>query len=113
MLASAAKEKQLEKILQAVMDQDGVAAGAFDSITQRIEALSSKLAVQRRSDDDDVPQMLGDAGVCSVCMVNPIEMVLMPCFHACLCSACSVALQAGPCPICRSRTQSSRRIYFP
>ena len=71
--------------LQAVTD--GFASGDFDSITQRLQALSNRLAVQQQQEDDDKASEIDM--LCSVCLIQPIEVVVAPCFHACLCSACA------------------------
>ncbi len=84
-IASAAKGRQVSQILQAVTD--GFASGDFDSITQRLQALSNRLAVQQRREEDEMTSEMDM--VCSVCLIQPIEVVVAPCFHACLCSACA------------------------
>jgi hypothetical protein len=84
-IASAAKGGQVSAILEAVTD--GFASGDFDSISQRLQALSNRLAVEQRRDEDEKTSEMDM--VCSVCLIHPIEIVVAPCFHACLCSACA------------------------
>ena len=83
-LASAATETQVGKVLHAVME--GCASGSFDSITQRIQTLSTGLGAVRRGESEE------DSRLCTVCLTQPIDMVIMPCFHACLCKQCAGAL---------------------
>ncbi len=119
-LASAATETQVGKVLHAVME--GCASGSFDSITQRIQTLSTGLGAVRRGESEE------DSRLCTVCLTQPIDMVIMPCFHACLCKQCAGALlhlgaqasSSSPqaanlsnCPICRGHVQSTHVIYFP
>jgi hypothetical protein len=110
-LASAATETQVGKILHAVME--GCASGSFDSITQRILTLSSRLGAVRRDESEE------DSRLCTVCLTQPIDMVIMPCFHACLCKQCAGALSLqgtanlSQCPICRGHVMSTHVIYFP
>jgi len=43
-----------------------------------------------------------DANLCKVCMANPINTVMVPCGHQCICSVCAKTLNKE-CPICRKR----------
>lgn len=110
-LASAATETQVGKILHAVME--GCASGSFDSITQRILKLSTGLGAVQEGESEE------DSRLCTVCLTQPIDMVIMPCFHACLCKQCAGTLSnLGPanlsqCPICRGHVMSTHVIYFP
>lgn len=56
----------------------------------------------------------GDASMqrrtCCVCLDKPIQVVLIPCGHACLCRKCSRKLET--CPICRLQIQATQRFYF-
>ena len=58
---------------------------------------------------------------CSVCMDAPVDTVVLPCGHICLCSACCASLSrtananAVPlkCPLCRINADRTQRIYLP
>eukprot|EP00056_Hartaetosiga_gracilis_P005935 m.91006 g.91006 ORF g.91006 m.91006 type:complete len:499 (+) comp12321_c0_seq3:78-1574(+) len=52
-----------------------------------------------KDDDSD----LDDEGDCVVCLCNPIDSLVLPCRHMCLCSVCAGSLrdQSTNCPICR------------
>jgi hypothetical protein len=43
-------------------------------------------------------------GICSVCMENSINVIMMPCGHVCACSVCGAQCK-GKCPICRRRVK--------
>ncbi|KAF6256476.1 hypothetical protein COO60DRAFT_1529374 [Scenedesmus sp. NREL 46B-D3] len=43
-----------------------------------------------------------DSGMCVVCLSAPSEMVYVRCGHMCCCVACSQALGARRCPVCRA-----------
>ena len=88
-LAHAATNKQVGKILLAVTE--GCASGTFDSLTQRVETLSTGLGAVRRERSEDEVAVYSDK-LCTVCLTQPIEMVITPCFHACLCAQCAGAL---------------------
>lgn len=51
-----------------------------------------------------------DNQICVVCRSNPIEIILLPCGHVCLCEDCSVDIQ-GNCPVCRSRIEKKSVAY--
>ena len=44
-----------------------------------------------------------------VCAVNDIDIVLLPCNHATICTDCLPHLTPRICPCCRAPTQSTRR----
>ena len=48
--------------------------------------------------------------VCCVCLAKPLQVVLIPCGHACLCRRCSRKLDT--CPLCRLQIQATQRFYF-
>lgn len=114
-LASAAKGHQVTTILQALTE--GFASGDYDSMAQRIQALSNRLAVVPKPEEDELPgEITSDSMLCSVCLLEPIEVVVVPCFHACVCSKCDAALAAKAhrqCPICRGNAKSTHRLFFP
>lgn len=117
-LASAARQSQVANIMHAVME--GFASGDFDSITKRIEMLSARLAVARGRENTENPAIADDR-LCSVCLSQPIEMIVVPCFHACLCTQCAGSGLPGTqhrpqfreCPICRGRVEKVNRVFFP
>ncbi|KAJ8977539.1 hypothetical protein NQ317_010059 [Molorchus minor] len=61
----------------------------------RIE--ESRRERRRRMRDDDLPENQ----LCVVCKANPIEIILLPCGHVCLCEDCSVDI-TEQCPVCRA-----------
>lgn len=47
---------------------------------------------------------------CCVCLAKPLQVVLIPCGHACVCKRCSRKLDK--CPLCRLDIQATQKIYF-
>lgn len=47
---------------------------------------------------------------CVICIDSPVEVVFIPCGHACACTACSDMVNS--CPICRSRPTHKNKIYI-
>jgi hypothetical protein len=43
-----------------------------------------------------------DPSVCSICMVNPKNMLILTCKHLMCCSTCTYKLTKNECPICRT-----------
>ena len=53
---------------------------------------------------------------CSVCLTNPLEMLLKPCGHICICHRCLTQLNNSSsqpkCPICREDVINTERVYL-
>ena len=50
--------------------------------------------------------------VCSVCAVNDITIILLPCNHATVCTDCLALLNPRICPCCRAPVQGTAKFYL-
>lgn len=57
---------------------------------------------------------------CVVCLSEPVQTVLIPCGHLCMCQDCSLAMEKRcseqhpmKCPLCRVTVKSRQRVYLP
>ena len=57
------------------------------------------------ADDEPVSPRL-----CCVCLERRIQVVVIPCGHACMCRKCSFRL--SKCPVCRLDIQAQHRFYM-
>lgn len=63
----------------------------------------------------EVDEMLVEAeaeehdATCVICMNDPIEIMIMPCKHACTCKNCTKQLKDS-CPVCRKQIESIKEI---
>ena len=65
------------------------------------ETLTDMEQRQLRSQLRDL-QRESSRGTCKICMVREIDLLLLPCAHACTCRSCWVAMGATrECPVCR------------
>lgn len=55
------------------------------------------------------------SSTCVVCLNNPIEMIILPCYHYCLCSSCSGLMEQSAssilCPLCQCTVEKIERVY--
>lgn len=50
-------------------------------------------------------------GTCGICLLQPIDAILVPCFHAFTCRACTERLCDNRCPVCRVLVKNVQRFY--
>jgi hypothetical protein len=48
---------------------------------------------------------------CKICLVNKIQLVLLPCGHLCSCRDCAVGIKTE-CPICKTTIQGYIQVYY-
>jgi E3 ubiquitin-protein ligase MUL1 len=54
---------------------------------------------------------LSDIQICTVCLVNPKEVILLNCGHVCVCADCCLKLNSK-CPVCRSEISSTHPAFI-
>ena len=114
-MAEQGREKQLRVLIEALTS--GSASGAFDSLGARIAALGvaagldPEVAAAALDDPDDIMDWRPP---CSVCMDRDVQMALTPCFHACFCAVCAIAIreEGAACPICRCGVEGTQPIFL-
>lgn len=57
------------------------------------------------------PQPPGGTNQCIVCMDAPMQVILIPCHHICVCQACSTHLNSK-CPVCRMDIQKVETVFI-
>ena len=56
--------------------------------------------------------MIPEEYICKICMDNPINCVLEPCMHFCICQNCIEILTERKCPICRQDTPFYTKLFI-
>jgi hypothetical protein len=73
--------------------------------TDENEILTAELRRNKMEKKDD--------DKCTVCLSNPLEIVVQPCGHVCLCRDCSQRIGIGQyCPICRHLIERTHVVYL-
>jgi len=54
---------------------------------------------------------LNESQICTVCLLNPREMILMECGHVCVCADCCSKLK-NKCPICRNTFSNAHHAFI-
>ena len=51
---------------------------------------------------------------CSICLDNPVNTIVIPCGHLCMCWGCAETILSGSqqCPICRRHVRAVNRVYI-
>lgn len=84
----------------------------YNQESQQGGSISNPVAGPSRLSNDQDNQHGAGAGICSVCLVNPVDSLLR-CGH-CFCASCLSTLKAmkKPCPKCRARFRKWSSIYL-
>jgi len=92
----------LQQLYVASSDEHGNTPESSSSIPQQ----QSSHLPSTSEEDENVEQTVANA--CIVCQVVPINRVVMPCRHACVCDRCFTKLDK--CPMCRGYIMSYFRL---
>lgn len=94
---NAALEAEAARLRAALVERDG----RVTELEARVAALEEE--VEGHSVDH----------TCRICEDRPIESVLVPCGHLCMCATCwtAIAERDRTCPICRQAVDSAVRIF--
>ena len=76
---------------------------AAQKTTEEKSDLEQEIARLKRAQNGEA------LGSCAVCLEHPLEVVLHPCAHLCLCSQC--APRVKECPICRTEVRQRKKVH--
>ena len=87
-------------------DNAAVLAAASPPTPRGSEGATTEQSTEAPPEDDEpLSQRL-----CCVCLDRRIQVVVIPCGHACMCRKCS--FRVHKCPVCRLDIQAQQRFYM-
>ena len=116
MIAQKAAPIQVSQILDVITDGGVSGAEHFDSMHDRLRAISQELGVFETQCGRILGQEQSHAPLCSICYLTECTTAFTPCFHASFCDSFAEEIynsRSSPsCPICRNAVHGTQRIYM-
>ncbi|XP_010933546.1 E3 ubiquitin-protein ligase BOI isoform X2 [Elaeis guineensis] len=108
--AKAMAEQAAAATLHAQLQQAAAAAAAAPP-QGKAECGGESPAEDAESAHVD-PDRVEPERACRACRYRPVSVVLLPCRHLCLCSACDAAAASDACPVCRCPRTGSVQVFL-
>ena len=117
MIAQKAAPTQVSQILDVITDGGVSGAEHFDSMHDRLRAISQELGIFETQCGRILGQEQSHAPLCSICYLTECTTAFTPCFHASFCQSCAEEIynnnnSSPSCPICRNAVHGTQRIYM-
>nr|XP_053641043.1 mitochondrial E3 ubiquitin protein ligase 1-like [Cherax quadricarinatus] len=71
------------------------------------ERVLEEARVRREAQGNDLPESL----MCVICC-GIRDVLLVPCYHVCVCSECAQKLEPRACPVCRADIESIQPVFY-
>tara|TARA_Y100000389_G_C17341108_1_gene453382 strand:+ start:560 stop:952 length:393 start_codon:yes stop_codon:yes gene_type:complete len=84
----------------------------FQKILDNKELEISYLRTENKIIKDKQMDTILDEYLCKICMDNPINCILEPCMHFCICQDCVEILTDKKCPICRVECNFYNKVFI-
>jgi len=84
----------------------------FKKYTQRRIGIESSSTTNHISIPMPVSTFKESKIICSVCYDNSVTLLLEPCNHICICNICYESLVTKECPICKTKIDVTRKVFF-
>ncbi|KAG1362092.1 E3 ubiquitin-protein ligase BOI [Cocos nucifera] len=107
--AKAMAEQAAAASLHAQLQQAAAAAAAAPP--QGKAECDGELPAEDAESAHVDPDRVEPERACRACRCRPVSVVLLPCRHLCLCSACDAAT-SDACPVCRCPRTGSVQVFF-
>ncbi|XP_008786211.2 BOI-related E3 ubiquitin-protein ligase 1-like [Phoenix dactylifera] len=108
--AKAMAEQAAAASLHAQLQQAAAAAAALPH--GKAEECGGELPAEDAQSAHVDPDRVDPERACRACRYRPVSVVLLPCRHLCLCSACAAAAASDACPVCRCLRTGSVQVFF-
>jgi hypothetical protein len=84
----------------------------YQKIISNKELEISHLRQENKIIKDKKIDAMPDEYLCKICMDNPINCILEPCMHFCMCQDCIEILTDKKCPICRVECNFYNKVFI-
>lgn len=100
--------QEIQELREYIMQQEYVYQTIITNKDAEIDALKTDITNIKVLKYDSIP----DEYICKICMEKPIDCILEPCMHFCMCQTCIDILPDRKCPICRQECNFYNKVFI-
>tara|TARA_B100000242_G_C42935012_1_gene433613 strand:- start:4 stop:396 length:393 start_codon:yes stop_codon:yes gene_type:complete len=100
--------QEIQELRDYITKQEYVYQTIITNKEAEINTLNTDITNLKVLKYDSIP----DEYICKICMENPINCVLEPCMHFCICQSCIDNLPDRKCPICRQECNFYNKVFI-
>tara|TARA_Y100000389_G_C17295236_1_gene430145 strand:- start:356 stop:748 length:393 start_codon:yes stop_codon:yes gene_type:complete len=100
--------QEILELREYITQQENVYQTIITNKDAEIDTLKTDITNIKVLKYDSIP----DEYICKICMEKPIDCILEPCMHFCMCQTCIDVLSDRKCPICRQECNFYNRVFI-